>query len=232
MGRKSGVALSYEDARLQIIHNEQTKMRRRLAREMDMKKATRRLPGEEPHKKNLAIFLKLGIPGISYREIAARIDESKATVKKWFVEDAYVKEQYEYLQANLKETAVQLLQFYVIEAIETLVLLMRFGSEKLMKESAIEILDRVGIAKLTKSESEITNTKKYGWEDQSQLLNDIRQLPPEKQEEAIAGLEHLQRLLAGGSDIDGKVIDETDDEELKPIIGRGDDEDDIDEETV
>lgn len=225
MPRKSQVAEAIELERLEIIHKHQRDLRKKLNRELTNKKATKRLPGEENFKKNMAIFLKIGVPGISYGDIGARIGETKTTVKKWFTDDPHVREQYEYIQANLKDGALELLQFYAIEAIETLVLLMRFGSEKIMKESAVEILDRIGIAKLTKTESDIKNTREHKWADQTDLIEEIRALPPEKQEEAIAGMEKLQALLSGS-------VDEVEEDELPAITGKttedsvDDDEDD------
>lgn len=229
MGRKPSAILTMEEKRLQIIHSHQTALRKKLTREIKTKKATKRQPGEENYKKNMAIFLKIGIPGISHTDIAARLGETKSTVRKWFYEDPYVIDQYQFIQNNLKDSALELLEFYAIEAIETLVLLMRFGSEKLMKESAVELLDRIGIAKISKSEVDTTSHRKHEWEDQSEMLEKIRQLPPEKQEEAIAGLEKLQQLLLGQVDEIEKEQDE-----LPPLVGKKSEEDDEedDDETV
>lgn len=226
MPRKSNVALSFEEQRLQIIHKHQHNLRKSLQREVATKKASKRLPGELMWKQNMAIFLKIGIPGISYSEIGARIDETKTTVKKWFLEDPYVREQYEVISKGLKDSALELMEFYAIEAVETLVLLMRFGEEKIMLTSAVEILDRIGIAKLSKSEAQITSKRSHQWEDQSELINEIRQLPPEKQEEAIAMLEGLQNMLVGQSS------DSVDDDEdsLKPIVGREEEPDSLEDE--
>lgn len=232
MPRKSNVALNYEAERLEIIHRHQRALRKRLNRDLSSKKATKRLPGEENFKKNMAIFLKIGVPGISYKEIGARIDETKTTVKKWFLEDLYVREQYEVISKTLKDSAIDLMEFYAIEAVETLVLLMRFGDEKIMLQSATEILDRIGVAKLSKSESEVRTKREHGWEDQDKLLNEIRDLPPEQQEAAIDALEKFQKLLAG-EDVDApEVTEDDDDEDLKPIVGRDDEPEDLSDEDI
>jgi hypothetical protein len=227
--RKSSAALSFEDQRLEIIHKHQRDLRKQLNRDLTSKKAQKRLPGEENLKKNMAIFLKVGVPGISYKEISARIDETKTTVKKWFTEDPYVREQYELISKALKDSALELMELYAIEAVETLVLLMRFGSEKIMMDSAVQILDRIGIAKLTKTEAEITNTKKHKWEDQSELLEQIRNLPPDRQEEAISVLEGLQKVL-GGEEVEPAQAVEPDEDELQPLGGGASAEEDIDAE--
>lgn len=226
MPRKSNVASNYEDKRLEIIHQHQSKLRKQLSRDLASKKVTRRLPGEENFKKNMAIFLKIGVPGISYTEIGARIGETKTAVKSWFATDTYVREQYEVISKTLKDSALDLMEFYAIEAVETLVLLMRFGEEKIMLESAKEILDRIGIAKLSKSESEIKTRREVGWEDQTKLLEDIRTLPPDKQEEAVKTLEGLQSLLAG-EEVEGAIVSEEDADEFDappPIVGRSDED--------
>lgn len=212
-----------EAERLALLHQEQGKARRRLQHETKVKKKSN-LPGEELLKKNLAIYLKVGVPNISYNEIADRIGETRKTVKNWFKSDPLVREQYEFTLDNLREGAHKYMQTYSLEAVETLALLMRMGSEKYMFESAISILDRVGVPKVERFENQNENISKHQWADRSALVEEIRKLSPEQQEEAIEVIEKLESLLSGQFVTDD---DENEDSnELDPIINSEDDPED------
>lgn len=224
MGRPSEDKAKIEATRLAVLHAEQGKLRKRLDKEIRVKKAGIHLPGEEKHKKDLAVFLKIGVPGISFTEIANRLGETKGEVRKWFREDAEVKEFYDWALTNLKEGAIELMKTYSFEAIETLVLLMRFGSEKYMFEASKEILDRIGIAKVTRQEIESNANRSHEWSDRDSLVGEIRQLPPHLQEEAVDALEKFEELLASHSpdaqhreienqDLDAIIDDDDEDED-------------------
>lgn len=196
MARPSQEKKNIELERMLILHSEQEKVRKRIQKETRIKKGGYHLPGEIKHKKDLAVFLKIGVPGISFTEIANRLGETKGTVKKWFKEDPDVREFYQWALANLKQGAISLIETYGFEAIETQVLLMRFGSEKYMFEASREILDRMGVIKTTRQEIEAQHKNTHEWSDREQLVNEIRELAPEQQEEAIEALERFEQLLS------------------------------------
>lgn len=188
-----------EAERLRILHDEQKKLRTRMQREINVVKggnASGHLPGEENAKRQLAVFFKVGIPGISFTEIGSRIGETKTTVRKWFREDPDVKEFYEFVLNNVKDSALEFIGTYQFEAIETLALLMRFGSERYMYEASRELLGMYGISKVAKQEGEFEHKKSHQWADREELVNEIRQLNPEQQEAAVEALEKFEELLA------------------------------------
>lgn len=213
MPRPSDKKTEIELKRLKILHEQQSKVRKRIQKEIRVKKGGYSLPGEIKHKKDMAVFLKIGIPGISFLEIANRLGEQKGVVKKWFKDDPDVKEFYEYSLSNLKQGALSLIETYGFEATETLALLMRFGSEKYMFEASNSILDRMGVIKATRQEIDAQNKSTHEWKDREQLVNEIRELPPEMQEQAVEALERFEELLARNSP-DGK-LDELESEETE-----------------
>lgn len=184
-----------EVRRLEELHVASRAMRRRIQKETRVKKISTQ-PGEVSLKKNTAVLLKIGVPGISYSDIADRLGETRSTVKEWFKSDPDVKDFYQWAVDNLKESSLKLMQTYALEAVETLVLLMRYGSEKYMFEASREILDRVGVPKVMRSENENTNINAHKWADRDALVSEIRELDPEQQEEALEALEKFEELLA------------------------------------
>lgn len=234
MARSSEAKAAIEVERMAILHAEQVKLRRRLNKEVKVKKKNPHLPGEEMLKKNTAVLLKIGVPNISYNEIADRIGETRKTVKDWFKTDVDVKDFYDWALNNLKEGSLELMKTYSLEAVETLVVLMRFGSEKYMFEAAREILDRVGVPKVNRTEIERTDTTDHRWGDKDQLVAQIRALPIERQEEAIEAMEKFEELLAQNS-VPNEVVatnghvDLNDDTTTLPALSRSEDEEEEDE---
>lgn len=234
MPRGSEVKATIEAERLAILHREQQALRKRIIRETKIKKASPHLPGEEMLKKNTAVLLKIGVPGISFSEIAARLGETKGTVRGWFRDDPDIKEFYEWAVANLRDGALSLMKTYSLEAVETLVLLMRFGSEKYMFESAREILDRVGVPKVERREIESEEIQSHKWADRDELVSEIRELPIELQEQAVEALERFEELLAKNpASVNGsEPEDSSEDSSELETISRDDSEEDDDDEAI
>lgn len=231
MGRSSEAKMLIEAERLAILHDAQSKMRRRLAKETKVKKKSNQ-PGEILLKKHTSVLLKIGVPGISYGDIADRLGETRSTVKEWFRSDPEVKDFYEWATAHLKDSALELMQTYGLEAVETLVLLMRYGSEKYMFEASKEILDRIGVIRAERRENLNENVESHKWADRDALVAEIRELNPEQQEAALEALGKFEELLAGETSTNGHV--EIDDEDLNELsdlqpIARSEDEDEEDE---
>lgn len=221
-----------EAERLKILHDEQRKLRKRMNKEVRVKKAGAHLPGEERLHMDMAIFLKVGTPGISFTEIANRLGETKTTVKRWFKEDPYVKDKYDWVINNFRDGALELMKTYGLEAVETQALLMRFGSEKYMFEASREILDRIGAPKISRTEIEAEHVKSHKWTDREEMINEIRQLSPDKQEEAVEAIEKLEELLAAEAAKSEKIIivdDEGEMHELDPIQNDEEEDEEDDE---
>lgn len=225
MARKAEQIAAIEAERLELLHKQQKELRKRLATEIQVKKAGPHLPGEDLHKKHMAVFLKIAVPGISYKDIGARLGETKTTVRSWFKDDPDVKEFYEWALTDFKSSGLEYLGTYVLEAIETQVTLMRYGSEKYMFEAAKDIMDRYGLAKVSRSEIDAKHTQSHEWGDRDSLVAEIRELPEEMQEQAVEALELFEELLAKNSE-NGSSAD-AGGEELKPITNADEiDEDD------
>ncbi len=205
-----------EAQRAELIHTKQQELSKALRKPVQAKK--RRMPGELAHQKNLAVFLKIANPRMSFLDIGNQIGETKNAVKKWFREDADVREQFEYVSSHLKSSSIELLESFSMEAVMTLVTVMRYAEPKLMKEAATEILDRIGVAKLSKSEVESRSVKSHEWSDHDEMVKEIRQLPPEHQEQYVELMEGIQQLLSGDVPSSGSSI--------PPIVNAFDDDDD------
>lgn len=206
MGRKSKEVMDIEAQRLNIIHTQRKELVKALKKPPNVKKSGF-LPGEELKQKNLAIFLKIAQPRVSYTQIAAQLGETKSTVKGWFADDPYMREQYEWLLHNLSEGALDYIRTYTMEAVATLVSLMRWGSEKYMLEAAKEILDRGGLSKISKQEVATTKTETHSWDNS--LVERIRELPEDKQEEAAALIEGVEKFLSDTENNSNSDDDET-----------------------
>lgn len=209
MARPSEQIQNMEVQRLELIHSQQRKLAKKL--KSDKKKVSKAggsnyIPGDEARKKELAILWKLGNPHMSFIEIANQIDERKSVVRKWFKEDPDVRERYQYFVDHFREGGIKLLETFTMEAVLTLVTLMRFGSEKYMYESSLALLDRGGIPKLTQAEVTQTRKTEHDWADKDTLAEQIRALPPELQEEAMAGLERFESLLSDAANGNGQVV--------------------------
>lgn len=192
MPRKATEAELLEKERMKIIHDKQVELNKRAANP-PIRRTHAQMPGELALKKRMAIIRKIADPGLSYSKIAGELGEPRTAVKNWFAEPE-VKEEYEFLLRNLSTTTLEALRNYGLEALLTLVTLMRFGSEKMMFDSAIAILDRMGIAKLTKVEQTREETTTHNF-DFDEILNAMRDLPEDQKEEAAKGIEKLGQLL-------------------------------------
>jgi len=210
LGRPSKKSVDIEAERLNIIHKNRTELARAFKAPPTVKKGGEFLPGDDLKNKNLAIFLKIAQPRVSYTQIAAQIGETKTTVRKWFADDPHVREQYEWLLHNLTEGALEYLRTYTLEAVATLVSLMRFGSEKYMLEAAKEILDRGGLAKVTKQEVSTNKTETHTWDET--LVERVRELPEEQQEKAATMIEEVEAFLES-HEKEAAAIEETEDEQ-------------------
>jgi hypothetical protein len=126
------------------------------------------------------------IVGISRNQVAAMLAEPS------------VAERLEELQKNLAGAAYDLLQTYLIEAVQTLVDVMRTETDNMIVlKAAAEILDRAGMPKASRTESKVdkTNTQETKLTADEEMMAAFRELPPEKQEEAAQMIEGIQDFL-------------------------------------
>jgi hypothetical protein len=170
------------------------RVRRRYKKQMNVKSMI--TPGEKAHIKDMVIVLKLS--RYSNTQIGSVVGISRGQVKE-MLEEVDIAERLVSLRTNLPGAALELLQGYTIEAVQAIVDVLRVSQDdKIVLQAAGEILDRTGVAKVSKSEGVIhkTNENKTTIGADGDLLESLRQLSPEKQEEAAVMIENLEGFLA------------------------------------
>lgn len=177
---------------------ELAKVRRKARRgfkEINRKKNALRSYGELEHKLNMTIILS--VAGYTNGQIAASLGETRKTVGEW-KKDPKWNEEYNRVVNSLTDSAKILLQSYQIEAVHTLIVLMRTSEEDGVILKAVgEILDRGGIPKTSRKENEINNNDNLIVTDDG-LVEKLRVASPEVQEEAAQLIEGLENLLKRG----------------------------------
>ena len=177
--------------RVSETKNDVKRVRRRYKKNVN--KQSRLLPGEIPAVQNMVAVLHIAhYPKI---QIARIIGISKQQVTE-FLEDPAVMEMIVTLRQGLPEAALDLMEGYMIEAVQAIVDVMRVSQDDgVVLRAASEILDRTGLGKVTKKETHNVN------EDQTTISDDgivekLREASPEIQEQAAQMVEGLQNLLA------------------------------------
>jgi hypothetical protein len=182
------------EERAEIQKKSVKRIRRRYKVALNKKKVYS--PGEREHLIDMVIVLKLG--GYSNNQIGSSVGISRGQVKE-ILEEPKTAERLLDLRTNLPSAALDLLHGYSIEAVQTIADVMRSTEDDaLILKAAAEILDRVGIAKVSKAEREIHNMNEnrmtIGTEEG--LLDSLRELPPDRQEEAAQMIEQLENFVA------------------------------------
>ena len=173
-----------------------------------MRTRKRYAPGEENFIVDMVIVLSLG--GFSRTQMAKTIGISKGQVKE-ALEIPEVAERLIELRSRLPQAALDLLHSYLIEAVQAIVDVLRTSTrDEMILKAAGEILDRGGVSKASRSEQDIHKVEETKTTFSSDAMVDaIRQLPPEKQEEAAQMIEDLEKHLTnqfnkGSVDSEGK----------------------------
>lgn len=152
----------------------------------DVTKKKRFLPGEEYGIVQMVVVLRLA--GYSNTQIAKTIGVSRGQVKA-YLDTPDGAELLTTLREALPAAALDLLENYTIEAVQAIVDVMRASEDDtVILKAAAEILDRAGLPKASRQERTQTNEQKITVTDDG-MLEALRQLPPEKQEEAAAMIE-------------------------------------------
>jgi len=143
----------------------------------------------------MVIVLKLS--GYTHNQIGQSVGISRGQVGA-ILKEATVAERITKLRVNLPQAALDLMHTYSIEAVQTIVDVMRTETDwKARLQSAGEILDRGGLPKVSRSEgkSSITKEEKTTFSTDENVLAKLRELPPEKQEEAAQMIEQVEDFL-------------------------------------
>lgn len=152
--------------------------------------------------KDMVVVLHLA--HYSQIQIAKIIGISRDQVRE-FLNDEAVGEMIVILRERLPAAAMELLQGYMIEAVQAIVDVMRVSpDDKVVVQAATEILDRGGLAKLTKQERYQVIDERTTITDDG-MVDRLREASPEVQEKAAQIIEELEGLLA-------QAVNETEEE--------------------
>lgn len=143
------------------------------------------------------MVLVLHLARYSTRQVAQIVGISSTQVKE-ILDNPDTNEAVLALRTQLPQAALDLLQNYMIEAVQTIANVMRDGDDKLALQAASDILDRAGIPKSTKTSSHKVTEEKLTITDDG-IVEKLREAPVEVQEEAAQIIEKLEALLAASS---------------------------------
>ena len=165
-------------------------VRRRNSRAVNIRRKL--LPGEKRHIEEQIAVLR--IAGYNNTQIAKVTGVSRGQVKE-ILESGDVTELVNELRLALTKAASNLLEHSLIEAVQALVNILRSSKdEQNIIKAAGEILDRGGLPKLSRQEQRREIETKTSFTDDG-IVDAIRMLPPEQQEEAAQMIEGLQKML-------------------------------------
>jgi hypothetical protein len=164
------------------------------------------LPSEIPHVENMVVVLKLA--GYSRSQMGKVIGLSRGQIRE-ILEKPEVNEQIVHLRAGLPQAALDLLQGYMVEAVQVFVDVMRTSPvDKDRMEAAAQVLDRAGLPKASRQERLQVNEERTVFTDEG-IVDRLREAPVEIQEKAAQLIEGLEKLLEASA---GAVAVEDDNE--------------------
>lgn len=165
------------------------------------------LPGEQEHVAMTVVVLKLA--GYSRAQIGSVVGISRGQVRQ-ILEDPVIEERLILLRAKLPQAALELLQGYSIEAVQSIIAVMRESDDNgIVLKAAGEILDRAGLPKVTKQDKHITAEEVTTFADDG-IVERLREAPVQVQEQAASLIEQLEGLLAENADGNSSAEAETD----------------------
>lgn len=143
--------------------------------------------------------------GFSYTYIAEACDMTRGTVKKLFQEDPEIAKRVAEFQQDFIDGAVKLVKTYTIEIFEMLMEIARDKQidPKTRITAMTEMLDRAGLAKVNKSQSEVTKKNQVDITDKTGILAAMESASPEAQQ---AMAEKLEQALAIASEHTDKDV--------------------------
>lgn len=135
--------------------------------------------------------------GFSHKYIAEAVDSTSGTIKSFFAQPAWQSRVAEF-QQDFIDGAVKLVKTYAIEIFEMLMEIARDGhiDPKVRIQAMTELLDRMGLSKVNKSESAVVKTDKHEFDiaDRTGLLAAMKDAPPEVQQEMARKLDEAFAL--------------------------------------
>lgn len=179
-------------AAAKTIEKERARVRRRY--KVNLNKRKRYAPGEEDYIADTIVVLTLA--GYSRTQMARIVGISKGQCKT-ILEMPHIAEKIEVLRKTLPQAALMLLHSYMIEAVQSIADVMRTSKrDEMVLKAAGEILDRGGAAKASRTEATVHNTTetRTTFADAG-MVDALRKLPPEAQEQAAQMIESLENFL-------------------------------------
>ena len=183
------------ESRAKAKTREQERVRRRYKKNLTLSRKL--LPGEREHVADMVVVLRLA--GYDKVQIARVLGLSNT--QTWeLLNNSDVAEKLVKLRSALPQAALELLQGYMIEAVQTVVDIMRMSDDdKVVLQAAGEILDRSGLVKASRQERLSVNENRTTFTDDG-IVERLRQASPEVQEQAAQMIEKLEEILQGASE--------------------------------
>lgn len=166
---------------------------------------------EREMKQEIACYLKA--QDFSHSYIGDAVGVSRSTVASWFTNpELRLMERVATIRKDFINGTVKLLKSYLIEIVESLMDIMRTTTdEKLAVDIGFQILDRVGLSKVNKSQSvsAITNREELEVTDRTGLLGRAKNAPPHVQAKMAEAMETMIALGKEYEDVDAveEVVD-------------------------
>lgn len=164
-------------------------------RKYNVKTKTKRklLDVEIPGVKNMVAVLK--VVGYNRIQISKIVGISRAQVAD-FLEMEDVQNTITELRENLPAAALDLMQGYMIEAVQAVVDVMRTSEDgATVLKAASEVLDRGGMPKMSRQERKEESTETTVVEFGGQFVEMLRDASPETQEKVASMMEGIENLL-------------------------------------
>jgi hypothetical protein len=185
------------------VKKQTQKIRRRYSKNVG--KTKKLLPGEVEHVEDMVVLLT--VAGYTRTQTAKIVGISRDQVRE-MLELSHVTEKLVGLRAALPAAALELLEGYMIEAVQVIVDVMRTTEDdKYALAAAGEILDRAGMPKASRQERHNLNEDSVKITDGDGILEKLRSASPEVQEQAAQVIEQLEGLLATASET-GEISDD------------------------
>lgn len=177
--------------RAKKIKTDQLRVRRRYKK--DVTKDRRFVPGEREAVGMSVVVMRLA--GYSNTQIGRAIGVSRGQVRE-ILEQPEVADALLTLRQNLPQAALDLMEGYLIEAVQTLVDVMRTEQDNGIVLKAIsELFDRAGLPKASRQERLNQSEESVHITADGEMMEMLRTAPPEIQEQAAQMIESLESLL-------------------------------------
>lgn len=157
-------------------------------------KTTRKLLDVEiPHVKNMVAMLK--VAGYNRTQISKVVGISRGQVAE-FLDMEDVQSTITELRERLPGAALELMQGYMLEAVQAVVDVMRTSEDgQVVLKAAAEVLDRGGMPKMSRQERSEETTQKSVVEFGGDFVESLRSASPEVQEKVASLIEQAENIL-------------------------------------